>query len=53
MRGRLQLELIRRFETNEREGHLEDLMIATILDPRQVKTILCDFFHVPSLLVII
>ena len=34
VRKRLQEELIRRFELEEREGHLEDLMVATMLDPR-------------------
>ena len=34
VRDTLQRELIRRFETEEREGHKEDLLVATILDPR-------------------
>ena len=36
VRKRFQLELIKRFETNERIGHIEDLMVSTLLDPRYV-----------------
>ena len=31
---KLRSEVLRRFITEEREGHQEDLLIATILDPR-------------------
>lgn len=31
---KLRLEITRRFVTGEREGHMEDLLIATFLDPR-------------------
>ena len=34
VRKKIQEELIRQFERDEREGHLEDLLVATILDPR-------------------
>lgn len=33
-RAKLREEMIRRFETNLRVGHLEDMLIATLLDPR-------------------
>ncbi len=31
---KLRSEILRRFVTEEREGHTEDLLIATVLDPR-------------------
>ena len=31
---KLRSEIFRRFVTEEREGHTEDLLIATVLDPR-------------------